>query len=79
MSFRTLVFWVVTPHTPVDVSEQPAASKWSSGGRKRKEEDAIDSDVEASRNLALTAPSDYDGILWDVTSCKGTHCLSLKR
>jgi hypothetical protein len=47
-------------------------------GVKRKEENAVGSGVEASRHLALTAPSDYDGSLWDVTSCKGTRCLRLK-
>ena len=36
VSFQTLVFWVVTPRTPVDVSEQPAASKWSSGREETK-------------------------------------------
>ena len=36
VSFQTLVFWVVIPRTPVDVSEQPAASKRFSGREETK-------------------------------------------
>jgi hypothetical protein len=36
VSFQTLVFSVVTPRTAVDISEQTAASKWSSGREETK-------------------------------------------
>jgi len=36
VSFQTVVCWVMTTRTPVDVSEQPATSKWSSGREETK-------------------------------------------
>ena len=31
-----LIFWVVTPRSAVDIAEQSAASKWSSGREEKK-------------------------------------------